>query len=239
MSCRFGLLAELDALAEQFNFDPSIMQDIYSPRWNVPPKVPVLTVQSSSSEDQPGENTARLLHWGMTGARHPRSRGSSRPLFNTRAETVHRLLSFRQPFRERCCLIPASGFYEWGRDESGRIWFHREYGAPVAFAGIWSTERADDGDIDTCVVITCAANDLVAPLYHRMPVILQPEMYRGWLDPDADAEDLLVLVQPSEWPEVAHHAVSKEVNRAANDYPALVEHAVREMQLDLTAGSGS
>ena len=48
-----------------------------------------------------------------------------------------------------------------------------------------------------------------------------------------------MLVQPSEWPEVAHHAVSKEVNRAANDYPALVEHAVREMQLDLTAGSGS
>ena len=242
MCGRFGLFAELDALAEQFNFDPSIMRDIYSPRWNIPPTVPVLTVQSSSSEGQFGKNTARLLRWGMTGARHPRSRGSSRPLFNARAETVHRLPSFRQPFRERRCLIPASGFYEWRKDDTGGrtpVWFHREDDAPVAFAGIWSAERADNGDIDACAVITCEANDLVAPVHHRMPVIMPPEMYREWLDPDADEVDLLARVQPSEWPDVAHHAVSKEVNRAANDYPALVERAVREIQFDLTGGSGS
>lgn len=242
MCGRFGLFAELDALAEQFNFDPSIMQDIYSPRWNIPPTVPVLTVHPSSSEGQSDGNTARLLRWGMTGARHPRSRGSSRPLFNARAETVHRLPSFRQPFRERRCLIPASGFYEWREDESGGrtpVWFHREDDSPVAFAGIWATERADDGDIDACAVITCAANELVAPVHHRMPVILPPEMYREWLDPDADEVDLLALVQPSEWPDVAHHTVSKEVNRAVNDYPALVERAVRKMQFDLTDASDS
>ena len=239
MCGRFGLFAELDALAEQFNFDPSIMQDVYSPRWNIPPTVPVLTVQPSSSEGQPGSNTARLLRWGMTGARHPRSRGSGRPLFNARAETVHRLPSFRQPFRERRCLIPASGFYEWIRDDSGGrtpVWFHREDDAAMAFAGIWATERADEGDIDACAVITCEANDLVAPVHHRMPVILPPEAYDDWLDPDADAAGLLALVQPSEWPDVARHAVSKEVNRAANDHPALVERAVREMQLDLAGG---
>lgn len=242
MCGRFGLFAELDALAEQFNFDPSIMQDIYSRRWNIPPTVPVLTVQPSSSEGQPGGNTARLLRWRMTGARHPRSRGSSRPLFNARAETVHRLPSFRLPFRERRCLIPANGFYEWIRDDSGGrtpVWFHREDDAAMAFAGIWATERADDGEIDACAVITCEANDLVAPVHHRMPVILPPEAYDDWLDPDADAAGLLALVQPSEWPDVARHAVSKEVNRAANDHPALVERAAREMQFDLTGVSVS
>ena len=242
MCGRFGLFAELDALAEQFNFDPSIMQDIYTQRWNIPPTVPVLTVQPSSSEGQSGRNTARLLRWGMTGARHPRSRRSNRLLFNARAETVHRLPSFRQPFRERRCLIPASGFYEWSKADSGDktpVWFHREDDAPVAFAGIWSAERTDNGDIDACAVITCAANDLVAPVHHRMPVILPPEMYREWLDPDAGEVDLLELVRPSEWPDVAHHAVSKEVNRSANDHPALVERAVMEMQFDLTVGSGS
>ena len=227
---------------EQFNFDPSIMRDIYFPRWNIPPTVPVLTVQPSSSEGQSARNTARLLPWGLTGARHPRSKGSSRPLFNARAETVHRLPSFRQPFRERRCLIPASGFYEWRKDDSGGrtpVWFHREDDAPVAFAGIWAAERSDDGDIDACAVITCEANELVAPVHHRMPVILPPEMYREWLDPDTDAVDLLALVQPSEWPDVPHHAVSKEVNRAANDHPALVERAVREMRLDLAGASDS
>ena len=171
MCGRFGLFAELDALAEQFNFDPAIMRNIYSLRWNIPPTVPVLTVQPSSSKGQSGENEAKLLRWGMTGARHPRSRGSSRPLFNARAETIHRLPSFRQSFRERRCLIPASGFYEWIKDDSsGRtpVWFHREDDATMAFAGIWATERTDNGDIDACAVITCAANELVAPVHHSM-----------------------------------------------------------------------
>ena len=67
-----------------------------------------------------------MLRLGTTGARNPRSKGSSRPLFNARAETVHRLPSFRRAFRERRGLIPANGFYEWRKDESGNrtpVWF--------------------------------------------------------------------------------------------------------------------
>ena len=240
MCGRFGLCAELDALAEQFNFDPSIIRDIYSPRWNIPPTVPVLTVQPPSSGGQPSKNAARLLRWGMTGARNPRSKGRAHPLFNARAETVHRLPSFRQPFRERRCLVPASGFYEWRKDESGGrtpIWFHRSDCKPVAFAGIWSAERADDSDIDSCAVITCAANELVAPVHQRMPVILPPDAYDDWLSPDTDAGTLFSLLQPIEWPSVSCHPVSTEVNRAANDYPALVERAARELQFDLTGSS--
>lgn len=240
MCGRFGLFAELDALAEQFNFDPSIMRDIYFPRWNIPPTVPVLTVQPASSEGQSGKNTARLLRWGMT--RGPRSRGSSRPLFNARAETVHRLPSFRLPFKERRCLVPASGFYEWRKDESGSrtpVWFHPEDDAPAAFAGIWSAERADNGNVDACAVITCSANELVTPVHQRMPVILPTEAYDDWLSPDTDAETLLALLQPVEWSGMSCHPVSTEVNRAANDYPALVERRVSEMQFDLTGESDS
>ena len=201
----------------------------------------MLTVQPPSSGGQPSKNAARLLRWGMTGARNPRSKGSARPLFNARAETVHRLPSFRQPFRERRCLVPASGFYEWRKDESGGrtpIWFHREDGNPIAFAGIWSAERAYDGDINACAVITCAANELVAPVHQRMPVTLPPEAYDDWINPDTDVGTLLALLQPVEWPNMSCHPVSTEVNRAANDYPALVERAAREMQFDLTGNSG-
>ena len=160
------------------------------------------------------------MRCGMTGARNPRTRGSSRPLFNARGETVHRLPSFRQPFRERRCLIPASGFYEWQKDELGGrtpIWFHREDDATVAFAGIWSAERTDDGDIDACAVITSAANEPVAPVHQRMPVILPPDSYDDWLGPDTDAGTLLALLQPVEWLDMSCHPVSTEVNRAANN----------------------
>ncbi len=237
MCGRFGLFAELDALAEQFNFDPSIMQDIYSPRWNIPPAAPVLSVQrSSNDEGQSGKNTARLLRWGMTGAWGANRTKPSRPLFNARAETVHRLPSFRQAFKESRCLIPASGFYEWKKDDAGNrtpMWFHSQDGASIAFAGIRSTERTLDGDIDACAIITCAANDLLAPVYHRMPVIVPSKSYDRWLGAYQDSDALLVLLQPREWEDVSYHPVSSEVNRAANDYPTLVERATREVQFGL------
>ena len=91
------------------------------------------------------------------------------------------------------------------------------------------TERADGGDIDACAVITCAANELVAPVHQRMPVILPHEAYEDWLNPDTNAGTLLALLQPGEWPDMSCHPVSTEVNRAANDYPALVERAVERI----------
>ena len=172
MCGRFGLFPELDALAEQFNFDPSIMQDIYHPRWNIPPTASVLTIHNDSQESVSSKNSARLLRWGMAGTRSNKTSKVSRPLFNARAETVHKLPSFRDAFRSRRCLIPASGFYEWKKASSGKrtpMWFERKDNAPVAFAGIWSRERTPDGDIDSCAIITCAANNLVRPSIIECP----------------------------------------------------------------------
>ena len=240
MCGRFGLFPELDALAEQFNFDPSIMHDIYHPRWNIPPTASVLTIHNDSQESIPSKNSARLLRWGMAGARSKKGSKVSRPLFNARAETVHKLLSFREAFRGRRCLIPASGFYEWKKGSSAKrtpMWFERKDNAPVAFAGIWSSERTPDGDIDSCAIITCAANNLVAPIHHRMPVILSPDTYHQWLGEDEDSDALLALLQTQEWHEISYHLVSSEVNRAANDYPSLIERASQELQFDLISAA--
>ena len=240
MCGRFGLFAELDALAEQFNFDPSIMRDIYGPRWNIPPTTPVLSVHHNTQAGESNENTARLLRWGMTGVGRAR-----RPLFNARAETVNKLPSFRPAFAGRRCLIPANGFYEWRKDASGRktpVWFRREDDAPVAFAGIWARERAAVGEVETCAVITCEANGLVAPVHHRMPVIVPRTAYREWLNPDTESERLLALLRPMEWDNLQYYPVSKEVNKSSSDYPALVEPANPTMQMSLDvngAGSGN
>ena len=235
MCGRFGLFAELDELAEEFNFDPSIMQDIYHPRWNIPPTVPMLSVHRNEGSAS-GGTRARLLRWGMAAGRSASRPKPSRPLFNARGETVHELPSFRESFATRRCLIPANGFYEWKRDESGSrtpVWFHREDAAPVAFAAIWTDGHAADDRTDSCAIITCAANGLVSPIHSRMPVLLLPESYGEWLNPGADIDALRELVQPTEWHDMAYYHVSKGVNRAANDHPGLLEPIAATAQIPL------
>ena len=223
MCGRFGLFAELDLLALQFNLDPRILREIYERRWNISPTMPVLSI-----EKERDKNSVRLMRWGMGGARSRQTGRAGRPLFNARAETVHELWSFREAFKSRRCLIPASGFYEWKKEGSGSrtpVWFHREDHAPVAFAAVWSREESREGPVEACAIITCAPNSLTSPVHHRMPVILAPGSYSNWLDPAGDSATLLALLQPAEWPGMAWHPVSPEVNRATNDYPALVEPA--------------
>jgi putative SOS response-associated peptidase YedK len=228
MCGRFGLFSELDDLAEQFNFAPTIVRDIYQPRWNIPPTTTVLTVQNSA-DGYDDTRVPRLLRWGMTAARPRQGAGANRPLFNARAETIRQRPSFRDAFAHRRCLVPANGFYEWRKDPSGSrvpMWVHRLDGAPVAFAGIWSTSHTPDGPVDACAIITCAANELTAPIHDRMPVILPPGQYGLWLAPDLDAGPLLTLLQPVEWPDMELHAVSTSVNRVANNDRTLVQPVV-------------
>ena len=226
MCGRFGLFSELDDLAEQFNFAPTVVRDIYQPRWNIPPTTGILTVQSHNDPGDPDARIPRILRWGMTAARPRQGAGANRPLFNARAETIRQLPTFRDAFAHRRCLVPANGFYEWRKDPSGSrvpVWFHRPDGAPVAFAGIWSTSPTPDGPTDACAIITCAANELVANIHDRMPVILQPDQYDRWLSASLEPEPLLSLLQPADWPGIALHPVSTNVNRASNNDPTLVQ----------------
>ena len=236
MCGRFGLFSELDDLAEQFNFAPTVVRDIYQPRWNIPPTTGILTVHSDTVQsnsvqnrddpDDPDARIPRVLRWGMTAARPRQGARANRPLFNARAETIRQRPTFRDAFAHRRCLVPANGFYEWRKDPSGSrvpMWFHRSDGTPVAFAGIWSTSPTPDGPMDACAIITCAANELVANIHDRMPVILQPDQYDLWLSANLEPEPLLSLLQPADWPSITLHPVSTNVNRASNNDPTLVQ----------------
>ena len=236
MCGRFGIYAELDELADQFDFDLSGQKDTYRPSWNVSPTMHVLAVLRPTVESHPSGNVARMLRWGMQGARKAPSGKSQRPLFNARAETVDELPSFRQAFHRRRCILPAHGFYEWkatGTKSRAPVWIQRKDGAPLGFAGIWSRERIGDEYIDTCAVLTCAANSLVSPIHHRMPVILPPHCYRNWLDADAGIDGLQSLIQTVEWHDMEWYPVSTKVNNASNDDPSLVERVSTEMQSEL------
>ena len=115
------------------------------------------------------KDKAALARWGMRGR-----------FVNLRAETV--LARFRSSGR---CLVPASGFYEWKPVEGYKQPFYiHPVGAPLfAFGGVLEHWDGPDGPVRTFAILTTAANELMAPIHDRMPVIVLPEDYDAWLDP--------------------------------------------------------
>jgi putative SOS response-associated peptidase YedK len=122
-------------------------------------------------------------------------------------------------------LIPADGFYEWKR--SGRwkqpYYFQLKEEEPFAFAGIWDEWNRGDLLVNSCAIITTTANDLLAPIHDRMPVILHPESYDAWLCGDAEPLGLKRLLLPYPVSEMISHPVGSDVNKPAIDNPNLVK----------------
>jgi putative SOS response-associated peptidase YedK len=136
--------------------------------------------------------------------------------------------AFRHAFRERRCLVPADGFYEWKKTgpRSKQPYFIRVRGGrPFAFAGLWEHWEGKDGELlDSCTIITTDANNTLRPLHDRMPVILPPEAYAQWLDPRVeDPNALAPLLAPYPDDAMDFYAISPTVNNARNETPACIE----------------
>jgi putative SOS response-associated peptidase YedK len=197
------------------------------PRYNIAPTDPVLAVRRRDD----GERELGRLRWGLVPGRWAEKKGS-RPLINARVESVATQSAFAESFRERRCLMPADGFYEWLEDERGKrpLWFSRRDGGLFAFAGMWAELRPKGGGepLHSCALITCDPNELIRPIHDRMPVILDPAAEAAWLDPEADAEALLELLVPVPADELVAREVSDLVNDVRRDGPELI--AQREEQ---------
>ena len=197
----------------RFGIEESAKVPEADPRYNIAPTDPVLAVRRTQS----GAREPGRLRWGLVPGRWAERR-SGPPLINARAESLTKQPAFAESFRERRCLIPADGFYEWRNDEGGKtpIWLSRLDGELFAFAGVWAElpSREEKSDpLHSCAIVTCNPNGLIRPIHARMPVVLQPEVEALWLDPDADEADLLKVLAPA--PEEA--LVAREVGDFVND----------------------
>ena len=140
---------------------------------------------------------------------------------NARAETVATKPAFREAYRRRRCLVPASGYYEWQAGASGKqpYYFTRSQGAPLAFAGLWEEWRSPTGDrLTSYTIVVCAPNPVTAAVHDRMPVILGDHDWERWLG-GSHVDDLLKPLPAEDlqcWP------VSTRVNTARNDDPSLI-----------------
>ncbi len=219
MCGRFTLYAKGEILAEEFGVPAS---GVAAPRYNIAPTQDVAAVRASPSGG--GREIARL-RWGLvpSWAKDP---AIGNRLINARSETVREKPSFRNAFRRRRCLIPASGFYEWQRKERGKQPFHVRMrdGRVFAFAGVWDRWEGPEGVVvESCAILTTGANAVLAPIHDRMPVILGRAEYDRWLDPAlADANSLAPLLAPFPPEGMTVYAVSPRVNAPSNDDEACV-----------------
>jgi len=200
------------------------------PRYNIAPTDPVVAVR----RNEEGARAAGRLPWGLVPGRWAEKKGS-RPLINARVEGIERQPAFAESFRERRCLMPADGFYEWLSDEQGKrpLWFSRPDGDLFAFAGIWAAlpAKGTDDVLHSCALITCPPNRLMRPIHDRMPVVLDPALEAKWLDPDADVDELLELLTPPRDDALVAREVNDFVNDVRQDGPDLI--APREEQPSL------
>jgi putative SOS response-associated peptidase YedK len=199
-------------------------------RFNVAPGDDVLAVVTREGAPQ-----GALLHWGLVPP-WAESPAVGFKMINARAETVAEKPAYRDAFRRRRCLVVADGFYEWQRD-SARQPFHvtRAAGEPFAFAAIGSAWKGPQGEwLRSCAIVTTTANERVAAIHPRMPVILDPADEAVWLDPETTPEHARSLLRPL--PVALTHArpVSKAVNDARYDGPeCLADPAPEAEQAEL------
>lgn len=186
---------------------------IYAPSYNIAPTqfAPVVRLN-----DQ-GERTLDLLRWGLIPAWAKDSRIASQTI-NARAETVAEKPSFRQAFKHRRCLVPMSGYFEWvgeGRDRSPYA-IRPNHGDLLVAAGIFEHWRSPEQEVwSTFSVLTCAANDDIAVLHDRMPVLLDQKDWDFWLG--APVQALSPLLQAAPNGSTRYHKVDRAVGNPRNN----------------------
>jgi putative SOS response-associated peptidase YedK len=212
MCGRFTLSAPPDAMAALFRAQPD--NDLPPvPQYNVCPtqRVPVIT----SAE---GVRRLRAMRWGFVPQWY-KGLSDGPLIINARAEGVDKKPAFRAAIRERRCLLPVAGFYEWqaGPNNTRLPWYiTRKDGEPMVFAALWQRW----GDIDTVAMVTTEGGEAMAGIHDREPVILEPADWPLWLG--EAGHGAAVLMKPTVGV-LQSHRVSTAVNSNRAEGPELIE----------------
>ncbi len=233
MCGRYTITQDLAGLEKLVRFIISKGARPEGPRYNLAPRqqAPVLVWET-------GQPTLKSMRWGLIPS-WSKDETIGDKLTNARAVTITEKPSYRKPFEKQRGLIPADGFYDWKTTPAGKqpFRFTMKGGGFFCMAGLWekwirpprTDELAlDDPDqvsasqmIETFTIITTEPNPMVAAVHNRMPVILGPEHYQWWLEPDRfEPQFLKTLLRPYPAEDMACYRVSKLVNNAKHDSPA-------------------
>ncbi len=216
MCGRYTLSTPGDELASVFDLSEGVELEA---RFNIAPTQQAPIVRLSD-----GQRWLELCRWGLVPywADDP-SIGTR--MINARSETAHQKPAYREAFQRKRCLVPADGFYEWkkvGRHKQP-YYFSLSAGEPFAFAGLWDRWRGEEETVTSFSILTAPANQVVADVHDRMPVILPPQAWSTWLAVEAGDDDLGEMLRPLPDDALEVRAVSTFVNSPANDSSRCVE----------------
>ena len=217
MCGRYAVTTAPEAIRALFRY---LDQPNFPPRHNVAPTQPVAIVRMVE-----GRREFALVRWGLIPAWVKDPRGFSL-LINARGESALDKPAFRNAMKRRRCLFPADGFYEWKRDGDRRqpYFVRLKSGQPMALAGLWETWSGPNGEeLETAAIVTTTASRSIAHIHDRMPVIVAPDAFDFWLDPNVDAMAAAAVIGPAPDAVLEAYEVSSAVNRTANDSPSLME----------------
>jgi len=197
----------------------------FEPHYNIAPMTDVPVVRVNAH----GDRELARMRWGFV-PRWAKDPSIANRMINARGETLFDKPTFRMAFRRHRCLLPADGYYEWQALPSAAgdgvrkqpLHVGMKDGATFALGGLFERWMSADGEVlDTCTIVTTDANALLASTHDRMPLIVAPEDYVRWLDPDE--RDVRDLVVPFPAERMTHYPVSTRVNSTRHDDEKLIE----------------
>jgi putative SOS response-associated peptidase YedK len=221
MCGRFTNKAKKEEIEREFKIG-RLNKVSFEPRYNIAPAQLIDAVLESDAG-----RVLTGLKWGLI-PRWAKDDSFASKTINARAETLAEKASFRDAFKSRRCIIPASGFYEWakkGANAKQPFYFYLTEKDVFGFAGLYEEwlDKESGELVETCTIITTEANEVLEPVHDRMPVILKAEDYDLWLDEkEKNPERLQNLLVPFPASEMASHAVGKAVNSPSYDSSELI-----------------
>jgi putative SOS response-associated peptidase YedK len=222
MCGRYNMITDAHVLIDLLAIDQLLVEpDQLQPRYNIAPGQDVAIVRST-----PQGRTLSMARWGLV-PHWSEAATVKYSTINARAETVAEKPTYRDAFKRKRCLIPATGFYEWRQADGQKTPYHiRLPDRDVfAFAGLWDHWERGGKGFDSCSIIVTAANNAMQPIHERMPVILEASFYNVWLNPTHEHRAQLQALLVPYRGKLTVHPVSCRVNNPQNDDPACIEPA--------------
>lgn len=216
MCGRYSLHRSWEEMRRLYNLiEPVDISRNVPARYNIAPSQDVLTVRLEEGVERVHEMTWGLVpFWAKEDFKNPQ--------INARGETVKDKPMFRQAFKSKRCLLPADGYYEWTGPKGSKQPYHLHLnGEGFSFAGIWA--QNDNLGVTSCAIITLPAADQIAHIHNRMPVILTPDTYAQWLDPETSADQAQDALSANEGQRLTFHLVDKAVGNVKTQGAACVE----------------
>jgi putative SOS response-associated peptidase YedK len=223
MCGRARLSSDVSEIKVAFRIPPERPSPNFAASWNVAPTDPLPVVRYDAKVHQ---RSLEVMRWGLIPfwAKDEKIGFST---INARAEDVDTKPAFREPFRERRCLVPVGNFYEWKKTGKGKQPYAvgLKGGGLMALAGLWDSWRSPAGErIRSFTIITTPPNELCAELHNRMPAVLKPEAWPLWLgEQPAELAQVKALLVPYPSGGMVCWPVSPRVGSVKNNDPSLIE----------------